>query len=93
MNTTNKTRHTAGNWFVALDEHNPQTKVFNDQGWQIAECFGADNTEAEANARLIASAPIMLEALERIVEARKNGCLDITEWALVDQAIKQAKGE
>lgn len=97
-NTKQTAKHTAGEWQSKPANLNPKDPMFYMAnvicgGIRVAVVAGVGEPSANANARLIASAPIMLEALERAVYARRNGCLDITEWALIEQAIATAKGE
>jgi hypothetical protein len=70
--------HTPGPWAVFHDHQDPATarslgyvrREADDMGWAapwgfpcIASCFGCEHPEQEANARLIAAAPELLEAL------------------------------
>ncbi|EGT4433448.1 hypothetical protein ACPIC8_003871 [Cronobacter sakazakii] len=78
----------------------------NDDGWQVAGCFNGKTfvqgelvtlslSEKEANARLIAAAPELLEALKSIMELQTRGYVVLgdkcTEMARA--AIAKAIGE
>jgi hypothetical protein len=99
---TNK--HTQGKWHVNInDDQEPQTKVFSEAlDFVLCEVDGEDLTEAEANARLIASAPCLLKALELMVEnfnPPKKGFTTTKEFLQAEaytqaqKALQQAKGE
>lgn len=67
------TKHTPGPW---------ECRPSNEYGWtyEITNKEGNDDTQAEANARLIAAAPDLLEALQ-----------SVHQW-MDDQADAQSKG-
>jgi hypothetical protein len=88
---TTKAKHTGGEW-----EHDEDLNIFGKTGDQylIAGVHyddenGCPRNEAEANARLIASAPLMLEALEAVL----NMGDDYEAEKLVRKAIAKAKGD
>ena len=59
-------KHTPGPW-----HHGQKNKrsVFGKDGWRVADCgtaFSKSDDEMEANARLIAAAPDLLEALKEL---------------------------
>jgi len=94
--------HTRGPWEVhqvAGDRNSVQVCVPDssvERGCRTvaeAEILGVPRLEAEANARLIAAAPELLEACKRIVSEDQNG--EITIGAIKDcmSAIKKAEGE
>ena len=65
------TQHTLGPWRVATQGLGRNNAVFPAEAVApcIADCDGNPNAEeAQANARLIAAAPTMLDALERIYD-------------------------
>jgi len=67
-------------------------------GWHIAACgfYGITERERQANARLIAAAPAMLEALEAVDAERADMMITSRlQYALrkVAKALAQAKGE
>ena len=57
-------KHTPGPWRFRLSAHNGCYYV-EDKDWLVAEVAG-QNVENEHNARLIASAPDLLEALKAV---------------------------
>lgn len=76
-----ETKHTKGNWYVS-DIKQPDGEYIYTELYPfsaIARVYKGDNphvNEAEANARLIASAPQLLEALkfaERIISSKESG--------------------
>lgn len=99
-----KTEHTPGPWAVDPDDRPGMewnNHIVQQASPHIAICFMThsgkrDNSEAEANARLIASAPELLAALDLLVkdvadyEAWQRPChaLDVAIAAL-----KKARGE
>lgn len=66
----NKLQHTPGPWKVGVDRVDKNTLVMDDNNIGIASVVEWPN-EAEANARLIAAAPRMLEALIGAIEIIK----------------------
>lgn len=75
MTTESRSKHTPGPWRARTEgtELNPDwIAVFNSTGkWALAtanQSAGIDREEAKANARLIAAAPEMLDALENAVQ-------------------------
>lgn len=88
-------KHTPGPWGYLRYNHwnNPNLDCFEITYGEHGEAI-ADTVYEEADARLIAAAPQMLEALER--ECRLNAeeascCLDCN-GCFIGQAIKAAKG-
>lgn len=71
----NKTLFTPGHWTVRRSESNPAYNVVGTnlgKKWKIARCPFVDEfdkAEAEANAKLIAAAPDMYEALFNLNQA------------------------
>jgi hypothetical protein len=59
----NTTKHTPGPWHIGMK---PGPIIYGPSGEQVACLFPAmlDNQENKANARLIAAAPALLEALQ-----------------------------
>ena len=67
MNKSNKPTYTSGPWEVG-DDSVTGRYVYDPKGERIvAEAYPDEHQDYEANARLIAAAPEMLEALERTV--------------------------
>lgn len=69
------TVHTKGPWEVAEPDRNGQAIVRAEE-YEVATCWhhclGSIEKEMEANARLIAAAPELLEALRGIIEIGKR---------------------
>jgi len=109
-----KTQHTPGPWClcndftlktVDIDESYYWTRIYSESDADIApaRAYGETIVEAKANARLIAAAPELLEAMEYInkqidkvfgydlpedIDGLMRGISDA-----VDEAITKAKGE
>lgn len=66
--------HTPGPW-VYVDDFSVRVPLDDDLGMVIADCDGNDIVETEANGRLIAAAPDLLEACEMALEFISNGTL------------------
>jgi hypothetical protein len=88
-------KHTSGPWVIT---HSPLNgyRVSDKTGWGVAVVL--KDTNDEANARLIAAAPEMLEALEMADELIDQLVIDNTdnyaeERAKIRAAIATAKGE
>ena len=87
-----ETKHTPGPWRVAPRSDYPEHADINvDAGTRgyVALCGKAGDEEAEANARLIAAAPELLEALREVVACyvvRINGKVDVRRAAALDRA-------
>lgn len=70
---SNKPKHTPGPWIAAIDPgittvDNNKCKVFGAKHSFFAVIDGCEYSEGLANARLIAAAPLMFEALEHIMQ-------------------------
>jgi hypothetical protein len=80
-------KHTKGPWLVHYDE--PMAVIADEEGDDIAEVYNTDD------AQLMAAAPELLEALERLIDlvliGRWDKLEDATEHARV--AIAKTKGE
>lgn len=95
--------HTPGPWAISKRNHapgepEPAVEIHNGNRL-VADVFHGDN-KAEANARLIASAPDLLETLEEITEAytaaSKGDTKTYDYWHVstkAKEAIMLAKGE
>lgn len=90
-------KHTPGPWLVTKEyDHNDDVifAVEVEGGQRVCDLM-TDFPEDEANARLIAAAPDMLEALEGLVSYLDRTCLyeDSGAGARIVAAIRKAKGE
>ena len=91
--------HTPGPWWagpVGNIEGQPRTQIMSARGW-TADVIAGDNAEAEANARLIAAAPAMLEALREVGRAMFTDGYAVMQLsretaALVEAALVSASG-
>jgi hypothetical protein len=84
--------HTPGPWRAGSHPMN-EAEVFADEldGERIAECYGAGDAD-QANALLIAAAPELLEALERMAGAFVPHPRDDTEgWREEHEACELAR--
>ena len=89
------TKHTPGPWEMMppLGEGNysvMSSKVNAGGNWYVAEIPNGSHAEAQANARLIAAAPELLDAL-RLVLAH-DGALTGADWTAIRAAIAKAEG-
>ena len=86
--------HTPGPWKLFEGEHSEVVEVLDNRGLPIVSWGGFDDSrrtdeEHNANARLIAEAPAMLEALERIFKhSDETFAADVAR-----EAIRKAKGD
>ncbi|WP_051439464.1 hypothetical protein [Bordetella petrii] len=90
------TKHTPGPWMVLPSVVPTQFAILTEHGVRqdVAVTYGFDHTPREANARLIAAAPELLEALEEFVHPYSSETL--TEGERLEKAraaIAKAKGE
>ena len=79
------TTYSSGPWFVEYDDANGQAVVCSN-GLEVATCWhhcvGSIEKEMRANARLIAAAPELLEALQYLVSLGGCDCLDPARAAI-----------
>ncbi len=69
------TQHTQGPWFIQHWDNFPDQTVISDEtNTRCLAVIDKVDEQDEANARLIAAAPELLEALEK--------CLETMQWAL-----------
>jgi hypothetical protein len=99
---TSQGTHTPGPWRVT--EYGGEIAIHAEDNTKIAlpeKWFASDRAEAVANAALIAAAPDLLAALERLANAVDAHCRAITTAALIElddatidarAAIAKAKG-
>lgn len=74
-----KTQHTEGEWIISVNDYEEFEVVLDDS--EFGTCIIAsieDQQEKEANAKLIAAAPELLEALKDILDFSKD---DLKAWA------------
>lgn len=94
-------KHTPGPWHVnAIDSmHGRITGDETSEGWDKLQINGANRTIASVyrskDARLIAAAPALLAALERVDRAFERGRYPELQgiWTDAINAIRKAKGE
>ena len=86
--------HTKGPWRISNLERPHHVLVCNEQWYTIAQVFSANKSgDTEANARLIASAPDLLEALETLERAHIKGFVDLKNFKKrTTKAIQKARG-
>lgn len=91
-----KSKHTPGPWTVAVVANVAYVQDSRAR-WDVCEVRPYDpNFEREANIRLIAAAPLMLEALKHaraLVQAADLGPSSDTALRMYDAAIAKAEGE
>tara|TARA_R110000824_G_scaffold395045_1_gene595305 strand:+ start:521 stop:760 length:240 start_codon:yes stop_codon:yes gene_type:complete len=75
-------KHTKGKWGIGKGEFG--LDINNGEG-TIGTIYG-DDTEAKANANLIASAPDMLEMLKKLNKLCPNTCEKINVGELINKA-------
>lgn len=100
MTTKSAIQHTPGPWLVRVERAAMETssaRYFVDAGkWVLAETKALPprlTEEAEANARLIAAAPDLLEAAKHaVMEWRLHGQLT-DSCRVLEAAIRKAVGE
>jgi hypothetical protein len=83
---------TPGPWAAAPCYSGPDWEIYDSEPWMLCTVYdGVDGAFcAQANARLIASAPDLLEAAERI--ASNNYFSVDDEFEQLEAAIKKARG-
>ena len=96
--------HTPGTWRTLKSPHSKDIDILTSQG-MIAEVFHRIDDETfadvESNARLIAAAPALLEALENALALCNDTVLNgNVDWEIlgatanrIEQALAQARGE
>ena len=97
--------HTPGPWKLFEGEHSEVVEVLDNRGLPIVSWGGFDDSrrtdeEHNANARLIAEAPAMLEALEQvesIIESESffghHSLAEEKAMSICAEAIRKAKGD
>ena len=89
--------HTKGPWRAELtaDERHGEIWAENGQKITVLDCRYGEIGEPEANARLIAAAPELLEALDALLWAAAEKTLKQKEevWEQARRAIAKANGE
>lgn len=98
------TKHTHGTWVAIIDDitnEHPVMKGFPEHEnicmVNSSSCFGnRESTESEANAKLIAAAPELLDALCAVLRSYEAACPERyysdDNVALADDVIKKAIG-
>lgn len=92
-------KHTAGVWVIGYGQTHELGEVFGvgietEPDWTpicILSLSEATNETDEVNARLIAAAPELLEALQNL--ENDDGHIPAHAWAMVKAAIAKATGE
>ena len=97
LSQMNTTKHTPGPWTVSpSSKASTLTRVFSvDEGRLVASANGpglSESGEAEANARLIAAAPELLEALELFLSCKVTNDQQNEAARIARAAIAKATG-
>jgi hypothetical protein len=86
--------HTPGPWKIGTPPPNGEQTIGNSQGLMVAVATTGFNVPTLANARLIAAAPELLEALESMVEmVEMNGFGKAYAMDIARAAIAKARGQ
>ena len=85
-----KTKHTPGPWATAGEGNGITSVVTEDTIIPVAYVAWTNRVTQAANARLIASAPDLLAALENL--ENDDGSIPSHAWELVQAAIAKATG-
>jgi len=100
-----KTQHTKGPWKVAVDTRYTRGLLVRDnngEGYVVAVCDYVNNSNAkdvnnsiEANARLIAAAPELLEIVNRLLELVDSSQMACDHNLIIEarEVIAKATGE
>lgn len=99
--TTSNNMHTPGPWEYCTGPslngryHTVETKRDKDEDQlMICECYEGTDEQNEANARLMAAAPDMLDALQLVLDTYGfDSSTDSSIWQTVTAAIAKATGE
>ncbi len=86
-----ETKHTQGEWFVSNHNNELKVRARNTMMGTVCTINTLFEDEAEANAKLIASAPDLLEALEaarKLIHQERKDALTVGE--IIQQAIDKA---
>ena len=95
-------KHTTGPWVIHPDDDlHPEYSghVMTRDGYAVADCIlewsSIEECEQIANARLIAAAPDLLEALRNLADLydTDKGCRSLPEYIAARAAIAKATGE
>ena len=96
-------QHTPGPWFASEVTGDEEPCYISAHRWEsLAKVYGNEEAdfaqEGRANARLIAAAPELLEALHLMVEALQPAEVDFVDYERIAMekaraAIKKARGE
>jgi len=99
---TEEAGHTPGPWFVDPDDTLAiRAPDGDDEPWHVAEVieYCGEGDQTEANARLIAAAPDLLEALKELhkktvigTDAERHAALH-QAWAAIYKATTEPKGD
>jgi hypothetical protein len=95
-----KPTHTSGPWVVQIENtsgtrnynirteapHNPAGGL----GKHVATCNANLEAKGESNARLIAAAPDLLEALKALCDAMENGTIEVLRYGTAGDAMFSA---
>jgi len=89
-------KHTPGPWIVSLWENEIFVRALDDENECADICTMTDDEEdMQANARLIAAAPELLEALQLADRVLRDRDLDeylAGEYQIIEDAIAKAQG-
>jgi hypothetical protein len=90
-------KHTPGPWKIGTPPPNGEQTIGTQSGMMVAVAVTGVNFEQQtiANAKLIAAAPDLLEALQSIVASAEDGCSAINTRFLITAkaAIAKATGK
>lgn len=87
-------QHTPGPWVAKYSVHFKRFQIVDVMG-EVCASVSIYGANPDANARLVAAAPELFEALQLLLDARDEG--DVASWSSVwdaaEAAIAKARGE